>query len=100
MASSQYIGSCKQKNGGKCRSVFQTSAGKLTLLHFIPTFIRLADSLLHFLTDRILFLTEISVFLSILLISYRDFGIFIDLLVFLTEHLGKIGQSLQTGCKV
>ena len=40
---------------------------------------------------------EISVFLSILLISYRDFGILIDLVVYLTEYLGKIDQSLQTG---
>ena len=51
----------------------------------------------NYLTDRVLFLTEISVFLSILLISYRDFGIFIDLLVYLTKHLAKIDQSLQTG---
>ena len=36
-------------------------------------------------------------FLSILLISYRDFGILIDLVVYLTEYLGKIDQSLQTG---
>ena len=48
-------------------------------------------------TDRVLFLTEISVFLSILLISYQDFGILIDLVVYLTEYLGKIDQSLQTG---
>ena len=33
-------------------------------------------------------------FLSILLISYRDFGILIDLVVYLTEHFGKIDQSL------
>ena len=44
-----------------------------------------------------MFLTEISVFLLILLISYRDFGILIDLVVYLTEYLGKIDQSLQTG---
>ena len=36
-------------------------------------------------------------FLSILLISYGDFGILIDLVVYLTEYLGKIDQSLQTG---
>ena len=36
-------------------------------------------------------------FLSILLISYRDFGILIDLVVYLTEYLSKIDQSLQTG---
>ena len=65
----------------------------MTLLRFILTFIRLTN----FLTDRVLFLTEISVFLSILLISYRDFGILIDLVVYLTEYLGKIDQSLQTG---
>ena len=51
----------------------------------------------NFLTERVLFLNEISVFLSILLISYRDFGILVDLVVYLTEYLGKIDQSLQTG---
>ena len=39
-------------------------------------------------------------FLSILLISYRDFGILIDLVVYLTEYLGKIDQSLQTGLQL
>ena len=39
-------------------------------------------------------------FLSILLISYRDFGILIDLVVYLTEYLGKIDQSLQTGLRL
>ena len=39
-------------------------------------------------------------FLSILLISYRDFGILIDLVVYFTEYLGKIDQSLQTGPKL
>ena len=29
-------------------------------------------------------------------ISYRDFAILIDLVLYLTEHLGKIDQSLQT----
>ena len=51
----------------------------------------------YFLNDRVLFLTEILVFLSILIISYRDFCILINLVVYLTEHLGKIDQSLQTG---
>ena len=69
----------------------------LTLLRLIPTFLRLTDSLLQF-SYRSCF------------VSYRDFGVLIDLayfllrfqysidlVVYLTEHLGKIIQSLQTG---
>ena len=67
---------------------------RLSQWTFLPTW-----QYYTFLTDRVLFLTEITVFLSILLYFLLRFRYsFINLVLYLTEHLGKIDQSLQTGC--
>ena len=59
---------------------------------------------LNILTDITIFLLIVFCFLQGFLCSYRscfifyqDFSLFIDLDVYLTEHLGKIDQRLQTG---
>ena len=84
----------------KSHTIIHTHVNKRTERsekNVVPRFILLVSEhsyrYYNFLSDRALFLTEITVFLSILLY----FAILIYLVLYLTEHLGKIDQSLHTG---